>query len=92
MMAYMERRTQMSEHTADYDADYPEHWVRKPWPEERFPTVDEWIDWFLTAPRDQQYAEVAMSLRDTERAIRCLMLHPQPTSVTSPAEKGQADA
>lgn len=53
----------------------PHHWVRKPWPEDRQPTPDEWIDWFLTAPRDQQYAEAAMSIEDASRAIRCLILH-----------------
>jgi hypothetical protein len=69
-------------HSAEKNSGYPDHWVRKPWPENRYPTVDEWIDWFLTAPRDQQYAETAMALADTQRAMRCLMLHPQPPRPT----------
>jgi hypothetical protein len=59
------------------DTGWPEHWVSKPWPEYRPPTPDEWIDWFLAAPRDQQHAETAMTLADAELAVRCLMLHPQ---------------
>lgn len=68
-------------------SDYPDHWMRKPWPENRYPTADEWIDWFLTAPRDQQQAEVSMALADSRLGIRCLMLHPQPTALANaPAE------
>lgn len=71
-----------------FPRDYPSHWVRKPWPEERFPTTDEWIEWFLTAPRDQQQAEVAMSIKDTQVAMRCLVMHPQPPPLDALAGEG----
>jgi hypothetical protein len=46
--------------------------IRPPWPEERYPTAAEWVDWFLTNTREGQEEIASQSIGDVADINRCL--------------------
>ena len=47
--------------------------VRPPWPPERWPTPDEWLDWILTLPRVEQVKRAERALDAMLAAHRCFV-------------------
>lgn len=51
--------------------------MTKPWPEDSWPTPEQWLDWLLSLPRDEQLqvaeaAVIAAQQESRRQAIRAL--------------------
>ena len=49
--------------------------TERPWPENAWPTAEQWLDWLLILDREQQMAQAESRLLDAEHAHRCVLMN-----------------